>query len=563
MQFKSGKLFAQSITSHEDSIWAIGVTSAFKFNTVGMDLNKMHLYDSALKVINVASEDEDNIVKKWENFYDFWASRMPADSLAKSYTPIAAYLKAIVKISTCDINDCGVNEFRGNWSNFGPENPPFDQKINGSIQKAGWITAIWSNPDPIINNQEIIAGGNGGLFKTIDEGATWVCLTQQLCNFGGLKIEDIAVDPFNKDNIYFSATLPNWDFNSAFMGSGIWHSIDGGLNWDIESNFPASMNITEPFTYYANKLKFCPYLVNGNTQSMIVASVSDNILTSLSSTWTLSKNGVNICTSPPINNLNPIFVPSNRLISKLNGNSNWVDLTATTNGFPMLPNATQGTIGDIDFPNDGTNKGNIIISTNWGGGDNPCFDRGVCIYRNKFDLITGLGITTEIMFDHFFNNMPFQAGATSSNTVNDDLISFYSTEYLANGECYTIASSRSNANNPPYYSLFSVFSWNMNSSAPCTTVNWIKTGFQIPGAYIFGAASFEKNPNNDYVFYLTQIGSGGQPAILFNNNSSWQVTGFNGINANDFHSDIRAIYVAKGTTLSTATTKPWEDDIVF
>lgn len=90
--------------------------------------------------------------------------------------------------------------------------------------EAGRIRAIATHPsDP---NTLWVGAATGGVWKSIDGGATWRPQTDTL---GSLAIGTLAVDPSNPNTIY--AGTGEWA--TGYRGAGIFRSDDGGLTWQF------------------------------------------------------------------------------------------------------------------------------------------------------------------------------------------------------------------------------------------------------------------------------------------------------------------------------------------
>ncbi len=92
----------------------------------------------------------------------------------------------------------------------------------------------------ITNEQTILAGGvSGGIWKSVDGGATWRAVTApgQM-----LDVTCIAQDTRKgKENIWYAGTGELWGGSSEIKGSGVYKSTDNGESW---SSLSATFNTT-------------------------------------------------------------------------------------------------------------------------------------------------------------------------------------------------------------------------------------------------------------------------------------------------------------------------------
>ena len=102
----------------------------------------------------------------------------------------------------------------GNWEQQGP----------GNI--GGRINSIAVNPED--GNEMLLGYSFGGVFKTQDNGETWMPIFD---NEEILSISDVTYDPNNPDNIF----VGTGDLNISgypVTGNGVFKSIDGGNSWN-------------------------------------------------------------------------------------------------------------------------------------------------------------------------------------------------------------------------------------------------------------------------------------------------------------------------------------------
>lgn len=158
-----------------------------------------------------------------------------------------------------------------NWQSMGP----FDFEITGSWSAGqGRVNVITVDP----NNEDIFYIGSpaGGVWKTIDAGATWTPLSDFLPQIG---VSAIAIDP-NDSNIVYIGTGDDDGFDTP--GVGILKSTDGGQNWVFtglnESNAP--LNVTEIYIHPTDTQMLWASTFNGLFKS-----------TNGGDTWSLELNG--------------------------------------------------------------------------------------------------------------------------------------------------------------------------------------------------------------------------------------------------------------------------------
>ena len=82
---------------------------------------------------------------------------------------------------------------------------------------------------PFSDGKYYVAGASGGVWRTLDGGATWTPLTDDLA-FNA--VGALALDPTNDDVIYAGSGEANFA-NHSFYGVGLYKSSDGGETWTV------------------------------------------------------------------------------------------------------------------------------------------------------------------------------------------------------------------------------------------------------------------------------------------------------------------------------------------
>jgi hypothetical protein len=220
------------------------------------------VYSSVLNDPNDTSEGGPK--QKLQREREFWEKRLPLKNtkgnIMEHYADV--YQKAALHQSQCDIDYEG---FRGNWQSIGPLDP------NPNYQNQGWVSDIWVDPGDA--GFIYAASEGGGLWRSIDEGGSWENITDNILNTGTIGISNMAVNPNNRDEIYIATELYQHFNNPEKYGLGLWHTTDGGVNWNLETGgglIPSFSNqIKESRLLTVDGIEFAPYLVAGQSYVVI------------------------------------------------------------------------------------------------------------------------------------------------------------------------------------------------------------------------------------------------------------------------------------------------------
>lgn len=133
-----------------------------------------------------------------------------------------------------------------NWTSVSPLSVPSCADTT-NITGMGRILCITFHPTD--SHVVFVGASQGGAWKSTDEGANWVSLTD---NLPVLRVSDIALDPAHPDTMY----LASGDIDHIVMslvspggayeyGMGIFRSYDGGITWDT-TGFQPDASAGEP-----------------------------------------------------------------------------------------------------------------------------------------------------------------------------------------------------------------------------------------------------------------------------------------------------------------------------
>ncbi len=156
--------------------------------------------------------------KRWENY---WEKRVSADG---SFPPSGIILDEVQKYKRTHKKENRV--LMANWTNTGPSTSP------GGYAGIGRINSIGFHPT---DNNIIYAGAaGGGLWQTINGGASWFTNTDLLAVLG---VSGIVVDPTNPAIVYIATGDGDGKDNYSI---GVLKSTDGGttfaatgLDWSV------------------------------------------------------------------------------------------------------------------------------------------------------------------------------------------------------------------------------------------------------------------------------------------------------------------------------------------
>ncbi|MBS1613267.1 MAG: delta-60 repeat domain-containing protein, partial [Bacteroidetes bacterium] len=219
-------------------------------------IDSLHIYKALKKEEDTEEEEEDDVSRNFSRWVDFWDARVDKDGSIKASTEaMFDYLHPTVP------NDCGESAFDPKWKCIGP----FESNAN-RIQNQGRVIEITANP---LNHSTIYMGSNsGGIWKTYDEGANWINVTDN-DGYGGMGFTSIAINPEDTNHILAATgkNLPGtWvDGSDDAYTIGVIESLDGGASWhttpisfDPSSSWSAEAPPYSPDLVLSKKVWFEP-----------------------------------------------------------------------------------------------------------------------------------------------------------------------------------------------------------------------------------------------------------------------------------------------------------------
>lgn len=244
--------------------------------------------------------------KRWENFME--PRVYPSGDLSltgQTYKNFIDYLSSNPLAMAQQNASIARSATTNAWSFIGPIGAP-------SGGGAGRLCCIRFEP----GNSSVIYVGTaaGGLWKSIDAGLTWNCLTDFLPSIG---CSDVAIDPNNTNILY----LASGDIDAGDSPSvGILKSTDGGLSWN-----------TTGLTFASNSYhRIGKLLIDPNNSNILYAATTTGIY----KTYDAGVNWYRVSQSNTIDmefkpgDPNTIYSCRVNLSKSTNGGVTWTQITS-------------------------------------------------------------------------------------------------------------------------------------------------------------------------------------------------------------------------------------------
>lgn len=166
--------------------------------------------------------------KRFESFWDSRAGSFGTNSIG-NFSDLNRIYRSFLNSSVCNDDQFYLNNNISKWHLIGPTSEPGGFNIGG-INNIGHVSAVLH-----ISENEFFLGTNAsGIWRTVDGGLNWKCVTNEE-KFFGIGVTTILKDPTDiTGKTLFAST--GYNTYGPTYGIGVIKSIDGGENWTVPSN---------------------------------------------------------------------------------------------------------------------------------------------------------------------------------------------------------------------------------------------------------------------------------------------------------------------------------------
>ena len=209
----------------------------------------------------VVSRSDIKAMKHFERWAYYWRDRVNADGSFPS--ALEGWKNAGLLGGKSVLNQNQSKLSQENWTNIGPQSNP-DANGYPNPPKLGRLNAFWRyvNAGNANNNVLIVGAPTGGIWKSIDNGATW---SPKFDTFAGIGITDIkgsSTSTTSPGVLY--ATTGDYDGLTALNSIGVYKSTDMGESWTATG---LNLSLTEE--------KLLGHLVVIDDNTVVAATAND------------------------------------------------------------------------------------------------------------------------------------------------------------------------------------------------------------------------------------------------------------------------------------------------
>jgi hypothetical protein len=217
-------------------------------------------------------------IKQWERWKWFAERHLDSDGKVGNFTRYnnEALQKLGVNTETIQPNSF-IERINGDWNPIGPT------AIAAPAQNyLGRVNCLAFHPT--LTNTMFAGTPGGGLWKSTNNGTSWVPLTDGLPSSG---ISGIAISPSNGNIMYVLTGDGNggnqWGYYVKEQGCGVYKSTDGGITWNTTGLSWQQSDIS-----YGYRL-----IIHPTNSSILLAATSEGIYRTIDAgvTWTLEQVG--------------------------------------------------------------------------------------------------------------------------------------------------------------------------------------------------------------------------------------------------------------------------------
>ena len=175
--------------------------------------------------------------KKDRKFFERWKYNAVRLQNEEGYLPSREKVqKELTKFINEKKDVKGRNSPSGTWAELGPKNWTATSGYNPGV---GRITSFAQHPTDA--NTMIVGSDTGGIWKSTDQGSTWLPL---LDNYTNMEIFSLAIDPSSPNTYYWGGSL-----------GAIFKSTDGGTTWASISTIANGESVNKILIHPTNSMK--------------------------------------------------------------------------------------------------------------------------------------------------------------------------------------------------------------------------------------------------------------------------------------------------------------------